>query len=521
MRAPPRRLRATVLGVGIAGGFVAVMAGIVAIVIVIALFGVQGNVQSFGAACQQYEDSINTTGGEGPGQGIYNPVMPAGSMYLPSTAALHEIPPVLMLDSWRAAARYPGYDWTMLAGQMYQETRYGQDPSAKAGGHNFLGYAGILQFGTAAWSRYGADGDGDGKKDLYNPADAAYGAANYMDALNIETEAWQALLGYSGSSSTNTTYPRVVLTQAARYRGEITADKGLIKQWYDHLIATVRHDPNFPVLGQNNGIPGPVNDGNAKVSNADEIPPEPAASWSTPPLGQNPGLPGPPGAGPPDPPTLGQVVDWKQCAAWLGGPISGPGGPGGPIPPTPAPVYTAVLAWARSALGTPYVWGAPRLQGDHPVSFDCSSFVQWAWYQATRGAVALPGDTHTQYPALRSHEVAAGKEQPGDLIFYGHGAALHHVIMVYDPRSGTGIEAPQTGDVVKYIRYNNAQHPHVWSDQVGIFRTPVPANVPVRMPPSAAQPAAQDVGDQQPAALGGPAAVTRHSRRRRARVEVR
>lgn len=510
MSAPPRQVRRVAfLGIGVVGGFGAVMAGVIVIVILIALFGVQANVQSFGAACQQYEDSIGTTGGEGPGQGVYNPVMPAGSMYLPSTAALHEIPPVLMLDTWRAAARFPGYDWTILAGQMYQETRYGQDPSAAPNGHNFLGYAGILQFGTPAWARYGADGDGDGKKDLYDPADAAYGAANYMDALNVEQQAWKALLGYSGSPQTNTKYPRVVLTQAARYRGDATSDKDTIKQWYDHLIATVKHNPTFPTLGKDDGIPGPVDASNAQLTNAGQIPAEPASSWSTPPLGQN---PGPPGSGP-APPSGGQVVDWNQCAAWLGGPVSGPGGPGGPLPPTPAPVYSAVLAWARTALGTPYVWGAPRLQGDHPTSFDCSSFTQWAWYQATRGGVSLPGDTHTQLPALRMHQVQPGHEQPGDLVFFGLGAALHHVLLVYDPRSGTAIQAPQTGETVDFTRYDNAQHPHVWSDQVGIFRPQVPANVSVRFPPAAAQPAGTDVSANQPAAYVVPDAVTRHRRR--------
>jgi hypothetical protein len=61
--------------------------------------------------------------------------------------------------------------------------------------------------------------------------------------------------------------------------------------------------------------------------------------------------------------------------------------------------------------------------------------------------------------------------------------------MVWDPRSGSAIQAPQTGETVDFTRYNDAQHPNVWSDQVGIFRVPVPAHVSVRFPPGTAQPA--------------------------------
>src|SRR5579875_1230776 len=99
---------------------------IMVLVFMLSIFGVQSGVQSAAGGCQTYQDSLDNSDGMGPGQGIYNTVMPANGMYLPSTAALNEIPPVLMLDAWRAAARYPGYDWTMLTGQMYQETRFGQ-----------------------------------------------------------------------------------------------------------------------------------------------------------------------------------------------------------------------------------------------------------------------------------------------------------------------------------------------------------------------------------------------------------
>ena len=156
-----------------------------------------------------------------------NPILPAGKMYMPSETARNEIPPKMILAAMRAAARYDGLDWGLIAGQMYQETKFGQDRSAAPGGKNSLGYMGILQFGTPAWTDYGADGNGDGKKDLYNIDDAAWAAANYLHANKAETAPFKALQIYSGSTASNTIYPRVVITQATRYHGVLTGDQEL------------------------------------------------------------------------------------------------------------------------------------------------------------------------------------------------------------------------------------------------------------------------------------------------------
>lgn len=103
-----------------------------------------------------------------------------------------------------------------------------------------------------------------------------------MHALKVETNAWDALLDYSGSLKTNTVYPRVVLTQAARYRGTLTSDKDLINRWYAHLKTTVEKNPSFPVLGQSADIPEPVGN-NAQPSEALSIRSKGPHSWSTPP----------------------------------------------------------------------------------------------------------------------------------------------------------------------------------------------------------------------------------------------
>lgn len=253
---------------------------LVAILLIMALIGGIGG-GAAQAACGGYGE--NAGAGNTSDKAATNPIMPAGKMYMPSDTARDEIPPKMILASMRAAARYDGLDWTIIAGQMYQETRYGQDKSAAPGGDNGYGFKGLLQFGDWAWGQFGEDGNGDGQKDRYGVDDLAFAAANYMHALKAESNPWKALLGYSGSLETNTVYPRVVLTQAARYRGTLTDDKDLINRWYAHLKTTVEKNPSFPVLGQTSDIPEPVGN-NAQPNEALSIRSKGPRSWSTPPL---------------------------------------------------------------------------------------------------------------------------------------------------------------------------------------------------------------------------------------------
>lgn len=651
-------------------------AGIVVAALVIVGLGGAGQIAAIAGCPPQSATS--------PPPNPVNPVLPAGKMYAPSATALAEIPPWLMYASMLGAAHYPGVDWTIIAGQMYQETRYGELVGSAPGQSNSLGYAGILQWGPS-WSRYGQDGDGDGRKDLYDPFDAAYGTADYLDALGVQADPFKALQGYSGSSPTNTEYPRIVLTQAARYRGTLLTTKPLIAAWERWIEKSWRQHPSFPTLGAGaQGVPEKVNGANAHITNAVSIPSAPPSAWSTPappggtpPAQVQPGESGPGTTaavttrGPPStaptgsPVQLASVValgDALTASAWpadahtllpstrvinagksgstttdmaarfqtavlaqhpsavviFGGstdllaerstqaataavgnvntmlaaatranlpsivvlippasavppalirrynsqltalartdvagiadvytafttpdggtkpgllvddttptaagarliasivtpalrgavppkPIPTPsatpvasasnncpvaptprGGPtNGPLPPTQSQVQQAVLTWAyrELVLKIPYVYGAPRLQGDNPVSFDCSSFTQWAWYQATRGKVALPGDTVGQYPAVKAYKVPAGQEQPGDLAFFagslGSLSIPRHVGIVWDPGTKTMINAYNEGLPIQFNSY-------AVSDFVGIYRVPVPAGISPRLPP--------------------------------------
>ncbi|GAA5007147.1 transglycosylase TgdA [Kitasatospora paranensis] len=65
----------------------------------------------------------------------------------------------------------------MLAAQLYQES--GFDPTAKSPAKAY----GMAQFLEATWATYGVDANSDGKRDIWDPADAIASAATYDCAL--------------------------------------------------------------------------------------------------------------------------------------------------------------------------------------------------------------------------------------------------------------------------------------------------------------------------------------------------
>ncbi len=94
------------------------------------------------------------------------------------------------------------------------------------------------------------------------------------------------------------------------------------------------------------------------------------------------------------------------------------------------------LRAAATQLGKPYAWGATG-----PGSYDCSGLTSWAFRKV---GVTLPRSSSQQ--ATVGKPVAWADLQPGDLVFY-YNPVSHVGIYAGD---GKFINAPQTGDVVKY-----------------------------------------------------------------------
>ncbi|MDX3227449.1 NlpC/P60 family protein [Streptomyces sp. ME19-01-6] len=93
------------------------------------------------------------------------------------------------------------------------------------------------------------------------------------------------------------------------------------------------------------------------------------------------------------------------------------------------------IAFARSQLGKPYVWGATG-----PNSYDCSGLTQAAWKAA---GVSLPRTTWDQVKV--GTRVSTSDLEPGDLVFF-YDDISHVGLYIGD---GMMIHAPKPGDVVK------------------------------------------------------------------------
>jgi len=93
----------------------------------------------------------------------------------PSAEALADIPADYLRLYEAAAPTCPGMSWALLAAIGKVESDHGRNLGVSSAGAE-----GPMQFLPATWSAYGVDGDGDGRRDVNDPADAIYGAANFL-----------------------------------------------------------------------------------------------------------------------------------------------------------------------------------------------------------------------------------------------------------------------------------------------------------------------------------------------------
>jgi hypothetical protein len=89
-----------------------------------------------------------------------------------------QVPPAVYFDLYHAAARTcPGMDWTLLAAVGQVESGHGRNSAVSS-----AGAVGPMQFMPATFAAYAVDGDHDGVRDPWSPADAVFTAARYLCA---------------------------------------------------------------------------------------------------------------------------------------------------------------------------------------------------------------------------------------------------------------------------------------------------------------------------------------------------
>jgi hypothetical protein len=110
----------------------------------------------------------------------------------------------------RGAATCPGLPWGVLAGIGQVETDHGRNKAVSS-----AGAMGPMQFMPATWAIYGVDGDGDGKANILDQADAVYTAARYLcvSGGGQPDTLYDAIFSYNHSDF----YVKTVLGLAAQY----------------------------------------------------------------------------------------------------------------------------------------------------------------------------------------------------------------------------------------------------------------------------------------------------------------
>jgi cell wall-associated NlpC family hydrolase len=121
----------------------------------------------------------------------------------------------------------------------------------------------------------------------------------------------------------------------------------------------------------------------------------------------------------------------------------------------PSGAAARAVAFARSQLGKPYVWGASG-----PSSYDCSGLTMAAYRSA---GVWLPRVSRAQWNA--GPRVGLGNLAPGDLVFFayntGNPGSIHHVGIYIG--GGAMVEAPYSGASVRIASIGR-------SDYIGAVR---------------------------------------------------
>ncbi|GAA0356688.1 NlpC/P60 family protein [Actinoallomurus spadix] len=118
------------------------------------------------------------------------------------------------LELYKKAGQQYGIPWNVLAGIGWVETHHGQlKAPGVSSGENYAHAGGPMQFIPGTWAQFGVDGNGDGKKSRYDPADAIPAAARYLKHNGAPQKMRSAIFMYNHLVS----YVNNVLSWAKKY----------------------------------------------------------------------------------------------------------------------------------------------------------------------------------------------------------------------------------------------------------------------------------------------------------------
>jgi soluble lytic murein transglycosylase-like protein len=111
-----------------------------------------------------------------------------------------------LVTIYRNAGYQYGIDWRVLAAINRVETNLGRNTHVSS-----AGAVGWMQFLPSTWRRWGVDASGDGIADPYDPQDAIFSAARYLNAAGARQDIRRAVFAYNHANW----YVNEVLTIAA------------------------------------------------------------------------------------------------------------------------------------------------------------------------------------------------------------------------------------------------------------------------------------------------------------------
>ena len=217
----------------------AVLAGLIASLLLITIV-LLSSVSATVGTCRQEASTSSSSGSSGDAS-------PTLVSQKPSEQAVSDIPQDY-LSIYQSVAKNEGLDWAILAAIGKEESDDGRlDAPGVESGENSAGAGGPMQFLASTWanSQIGADGNGDGVKDRYDPEDAIAGAANYLKLEGAPDDYHSAILAYNQSEA----YYQGVVAQADEYRAA-TGSSGEDRQGGEKVASSPAIPSPAPVLGQ-------------------------------------------------------------------------------------------------------------------------------------------------------------------------------------------------------------------------------------------------------------------------------